>query len=74
MTNLVGYDGITPGPTFHMTKGREALIRFVNQYDRSSAIHLHGSYSRAPFDEWAEDTIKPGHYKVCFNQLLERDV
>ena len=61
--NLVGYNGDTPGPTFHMTKGREAVIRFVNQNDREAAIHLHGSYSRAPFDGWAEDTMKPGEYK-----------
>jgi hypothetical protein len=43
---------------------RSALIRFVNDYDRPSAIHLHGSYSRAPFDGWAEDVIQPGQYKV----------
>jgi len=46
-----------------MTRGREAVVRFVNQNDREAAIHLHGSYSRAPFDGWAEDTMKPGEYK-----------
>ena len=61
--NLVGYNGDSPGPTFRMTKGREAVVRFVNQNDREAAIHLHGSYSRAPFDGWAEDTMKPGEYK-----------
>ncbi|KAF8538453.1 Cupredoxin [Trichophaea hybrida] len=60
---LVGYDGIAPGPTFKVRKGRETVVRFVNEYDRPSAIHLHGSYSRAPFDGWAEDTIAPGYYK-----------
>jgi len=24
---------------------------------------LHGSYSRAPFDGWAEDITNPGEYK-----------
>ncbi|KAF2424899.1 hypothetical protein EJ08DRAFT_594833 [Tothia fuscella] len=60
---LIGYDGISPGPTFMMEKGREAVVRFINKGKRESAIHLHGSYSRAPFDGWAEDTIKVGEYK-----------
>ncbi|KAH0602238.1 uncharacterized protein H6S33_009879 [Morchella sextelata] len=60
---LIGYDGQIPGPTFRVPKGRETVVRFVNEYYRDSSIHLHGSYSRAPFDGWAEDTIKPGQYK-----------
>jgi len=42
---LVGYDGMSPGPTFRMTKGREAVVRFVNKEDMAISIHLHGSYS-----------------------------
>ncbi|KAK4980918.1 hypothetical protein LTR66_002469 [Elasticomyces elasticus] len=61
---LIGYDGISPGPTFHMEKGREAVVRFINrQGDRANSVHLHGSYSRAPFDGWAEDTTEVGQYK-----------
>jgi len=52
-----------PGPTFKVKKGTEAVVRFVNEYYRPSSIHLHGSYSRAPFDGWAADTILPGQYK-----------
>ena len=62
-TNLVGYNGTSPGPTFRITKNREAVIRFVNHNDRPASIHLHGSYSRASFDGWAEDLINPGEYK-----------
>jgi FtsP/CotA-like multicopper oxidase with cupredoxin domain len=60
---LVGYDGISPGPTFRMTKGREAVVRFLNHGDKDLSVHLHGSYSRAAFDGWAEDVTKPGQYK-----------
>lgn len=60
---LVGYDGMSPGPTFRMEKGREAVIRFKNHADNDLSVHLHGSYSRAPFDGWAEDVTKPGQYK-----------
>lgn len=62
-TSYVGYNGIAPGPTLKMTRGREAVVRFVNQYDRPSSIHLHGSYSRTAFDGWAEDVTNPGQYK-----------
>jgi bilirubin oxidase len=60
---LVGYDGISPGPTIIVPRGTEAVVRFINQGDRESSIHLHGSPSRAPFDGWAEDLIMQGEYK-----------
>jgi hypothetical protein len=41
-TSLTGYNGIAPGPTLHMTRGREAIVRFINTSNRSSSIHLHG--------------------------------
>ncbi|KAI5791529.1 Cupredoxin [Pyronema domesticum] len=63
LANAVGYNGTAPGPTFRLTRGREALVRFINENDKNSAIHLHGSYSRAPFDGWAEDTIAPAQFK-----------
>ncbi|KAF2808591.1 Cupredoxin [Mytilinidion resinicola] len=56
-------DGISPGPTFHMERGREAVVRFINHGDLANSVHLHGSYSRAPFDGWAEDTTQKGQYK-----------
>ncbi|GAB1312539.1 Bilirubin oxidase [Madurella fahalii] len=60
---LVGYDGMSPGPTFIVEKGRETVVRFVNNATMDSAVHLHGSYSRAPWDGWAEDVIAPGQFK-----------
>lgn len=77
--SMVGYDGISPGPTFIIEKGRETVVRFTNKARNDSSIHLHGSYSvsiqspisralthtsqRAPWDGWAEDKIAPGQYK-----------
>ncbi|KAK8075060.1 multicopper oxidase [Apiospora hydei] len=60
---LVGYDGLAPGPTFQMQRGTEAVVRFINKSKNPNSVHLHGSYSRAPFDGWAEDVTKPGEYK-----------
>ena len=55
--------GRAPGPTFEVQRGREAVVRFINHSDRETSVHLHGSYSRAPFDGWAEDTALVGQYK-----------
>ncbi|KAK0704633.1 hypothetical protein B0H67DRAFT_637171 [Lasiosphaeris hirsuta] len=60
---LVGYDGISPGPTLIIPRGTESIVRFVNNSPAKNSVHLHGSYSRTPFDGWAEDTTSPGEYK-----------
>ncbi|KAK2057130.1 multicopper oxidase [Colletotrichum caudatum] len=60
---LVGYDGISPGPTLIIPRGTESVVRFINNAAAENSVHLHGSYSRAPFDGWAEDTTNPGEYK-----------
>jgi bilirubin oxidase len=62
-TNLVGYDGISPGPQFTMQKGREAVVRFLNNSGSDMSVHVHGQYNRAPFDGWAADYAQPGQYK-----------
>lgn len=46
-----------------MTQGREAIVRFINHGDRAVSQHLHGSYSRAPFDGYADDITEVGQYK-----------
>ncbi|KZL80040.1 bilirubin oxidase [Colletotrichum incanum] len=60
---LVGYDGISPGPTFLMERGEEAVVRFTNHAKMASSVHLHGSPSRTPWDGWAEDTTGVNEYK-----------
>jgi bilirubin oxidase len=44
-------------------KGTEAVVRFINHGEKPNSVHLHGSYSRAPFDGWADDTTEVGQYK-----------
>ncbi|KAK1913807.1 hypothetical protein P3342_007052 [Pyrenophora teres f. teres] len=62
-TTLYTYDGIQPGPTFMMHKGRQAVVRFTNNSPTNSSVHVHGQYNRAPFDGWAADYTLPGQYK-----------
>jgi bilirubin oxidase len=61
--DLVGYNGIAPGPTFIIPRGTESVVRFINNAELPNSVHLHGSPSRAPFDGWAEDVTQPGQYK-----------
>ncbi|KAF2756142.1 Cupredoxin [Pseudovirgaria hyperparasitica] len=60
---MVGYDGQFPGPTIDIEQGRESVVRYINNGDRPASTHLHGSYSRAPFDGYADDHIDVGQYK-----------
>lgn len=76
---MVGYDGLHPGPTFIMRKGKgksesishiynfslflEAVVRFANRGPINISTHVHGQYNRAPFDGWASDYTYPSQYK-----------
>ncbi|KAH9214067.1 bilirubin oxidase precursor [Leptodontidium sp. 2 PMI_412] len=72
-TRLVGYNGISPGPTFHMTFGTEAVVRFINEgNDKPTVTHLHGSITHPPWDGWAEDTIPVGFYKDYYYPNAQR--
>ncbi|KAF2434479.1 Cupredoxin [Tothia fuscella] len=59
-SELIGYDGSYPGPTFRVEKGRETVVRFVNKAAQKMNVHLHGSYT---WDGWALDWLEPGQYK-----------
>ena len=61
--NLAGYDGRSTGPTYRVPVGTETIIRLTNNNDLSSSMHLHGAWTRSPWDGWANDMIQPGQYK-----------
>lgn len=44
-------------------RGTESVVRFINNAAIPNSVHLHGSYSRAAFDGWAEDVTEPGEFK-----------
>lgn len=60
---MVGYNGIAPGPTYKIQRGRETIVRYYNKNSVSAAVHLHGSYTQAAWDGWAEDDMLPGQWK-----------
>ncbi|KAK3705112.1 hypothetical protein LTR37_013479 [Vermiconidia calcicola] len=61
--NLVGYDGMAPGPTFMVDRDVETVVRVTNRGEGPAALHLHGSPTHAPWDGWAEDLIQVGEFK-----------
>ena len=70
-TEIWGYNGISPGPTFKVQKGAEVLARFKNLMDTPDAlgntiytsVHLHGMAALPPFDGWANDISLPNEGK-----------
>ncbi len=71
-TRLWGYNGLVPGPTFHVQRGRRTVVRQINNLPRVhpvlgyvpyTSVHLHGSASLPQYDGYASDITNPGEYK-----------
>jgi spore coat protein A len=71
-TTLFGYDGVVPGPTIRMNRGRKVVVRQVNKlpakhpqlgYIPWTSTHLHGSPSKPQFDGYADDSTDVGSWK-----------
>jgi FtsP/CotA-like multicopper oxidase with cupredoxin domain len=41
-SDLMGYDGLVPGPTLRFTQGQVVRIRFRNELDVPTTVHWHG--------------------------------
>jgi FtsP/CotA-like multicopper oxidase with cupredoxin domain len=61
--DIWGYNGITPGPTIRQQRDRLSVVRFINNLEIDTSIHLHGMASLPQYDGYAEDLIPPGYYK-----------
>lgn len=61
--HLLGFNGQFPGPTFRVQKGRQSVVRVINRSPSAANLHLHGSYSRSPWDGFATDVINADQYK-----------
>jgi spore coat protein A len=60
-TEVMGYDGLLPGPTFDVRSGRTSVVEQINQLDVSTVVHLHGGHTPAPSDGWPLDMIMPAN-------------
>ncbi|ARV57482.1 bilirubin oxidase [Nostocales cyanobacterium HT-58-2] len=62
-TEIWGYNGIFPGPVIRQRRNRVSTLRFINNLDVNTSLHLHGMTSSPQYDGYAEDFIPPGYYK-----------
>jgi FtsP/CotA-like multicopper oxidase with cupredoxin domain len=71
-TAIWGYNGISPGPTIKVRRGRRAVLRVINRLparhpslgqESTTSVHLHGSASLPQFDGYASDITRPGWFK-----------
>ena len=66
-TEIWGYEGMTPGPTIEVERGRNVVVRHKNEIDdvehKHTSVHLHGNASLPQYDGYANDTTAPGEYK-----------
>ncbi|GAB3946724.1 multicopper oxidase family protein [Kribbella albertanoniae] len=63
-TEVLGYDGLFPGPTFDVRSGRTTVVEQVNELDVPTVLHLHGGHTPAASDGWPLDLLMPagGHH------------
>ena len=71
-TLIYGYNGMSPGPTIKVRRGRRAVLRVINElparhpslgHDSTTSVHLHGSASLPQFDGYASDITRRGWFK-----------
>ncbi|MEU4158713.1 multicopper oxidase family protein [Actinoplanes sp. NPDC026670] len=61
-TEIWGYDGVFPGPTFHARKGRPMVVTVRNELPVPTSTHLHGGVTPAESDGFPTDLILPAGY------------
>ena len=62
-TEVWAYNGTTPGSTIIQRQNRQSVVRFINNLDIPTSVHLHGMSSLPQYDGYPEDLISPGYYK-----------
>jgi len=60
-TEVLGYDGIFPGPTIRARRGRPVTVLQRNQLanGEDAVVHLHGGINAPEFDGHPDDVIPP---------------
>ena len=59
-TAILGYNGMTPGPTIMVDSNREVAVRHTNNTNVRTTTHLHGGHMRAGDDGHPVDYVNPG--------------
>lgn len=62
-TDILGFDGVTPGPLLRFRQGDELAVRLVNKLDLPASIHWHGMRGENAMDGVApltQPAVAPG--------------
>jgi spore coat protein A len=59
-TPIEGYEGLWPGPTLEVRRGRPAVVTQINALDHPVAVHNHGHKVEAASDGHPLDMLDPG--------------
>ena len=62
-TEILGYQGMTPGPTIKVDANQEVIVRQINNTNVRTTTHLHGGHMPAGFDGHPVDYVNPGSSK-----------
>ena len=62
-TDILGYNGMTPGPTIMVDSDQEVIVRQVNNTNVQTTTHLHGGHMPAGNDGHPVDYVNPGTSK-----------
>ncbi|MGH2458883.1 MAG: multicopper oxidase family protein [Chloroflexota bacterium] len=59
-TTIWGYNGMFPGPTFRVRRGREIVVKQTNLLPDGVVVHQHGGVTPPDSDGYPTDLIPPG--------------
>ena len=58
-TEIMGYDGIFPGPTIESRSGQPIAVNHTNNFTMPTVVHLHGGHTAAASDGYPIDFVLP---------------
>ncbi len=62
-TDILGYNGMTPGPTIMVESDQAIIVRQINNTNVQTTTHLHGGHMPAGNDGHPVDFVDPGSSK-----------
>lgn len=62
-TEIWGYDGRYPGPTFRAVANRPMVVRFQNELPSEASVHFHGGHVEAESDGHPDLVFHPGEHR-----------
>jgi FtsP/CotA-like multicopper oxidase with cupredoxin domain len=61
-TTVWGYNGLFPGPTIRVRRGRRAVVTQINRLRFPTSVHLHGGATPSDSDGFPTDLIVPNDF------------